>query len=264
MPKILVIEDDRVGRELAGLLLTRLGYSVALADCGRAGLAAARSRGFDLLLADLNLGDLTALDVMRALRQEGIRVPTVVLTGFGTIDTAVEAMKLGAVDYLEKPIDDEALEHLVRSTLQMSGAMPLLESEHYASTMWADAVAALSRHTSDVKNFAEWGRALGMSTSTIRRLCRAAKISPRASLVLGRLLRAVVKSAHQPWIPAERLRVSDPRTLARMLRAGGLPADAPAVSVDELLQRQTLVTNTTALVILRERVERMCDGGTVR
>jgi DNA-binding response OmpR family regulator len=258
VPRILVIDDDPPTRRMAVLLMARLGYPVSTADCGRAALDAVRVRAFDLVLADLNLGDLTALDLLRAFRGMGLRVPVVVLTGFGSIGTAVEAMKLGASDYLEKPLDGDVLEHVLRSTLQTSGAVPLIESASYASAMWADAVMSLTRSSIDVKNFDEWGRVLGMSASSVRRVCRAACQSPRASLTLARLLRAVVCSLYQPWRPAERLRVSDPRTLARMLNAGGLPTAGNAITVDEFLTRQRLVSHELGLQMLRSRVDQMC------
>ncbi|HEX9100967.1 MAG TPA: response regulator, partial [Polyangia bacterium] len=106
---MLVVEDDRPLRRLLAAELSERGYAVT--DVG--GVAEARAaidrRPFDLVLTDLALAHLSGLEVLAHARDEQPGVPVVFLTGRGTIDDAVRAMKLGAFDFLQKPLDSERL-----------------------------------------------------------------------------------------------------------------------------------------------------------
>jgi DNA-binding NtrC family response regulator len=106
---VLVVEDDAPLRRLLAAELAECGYAVtdvATIDQAR---AAIDRRPFDLVLTDLALAEGSGLDVLAHARQEQPGVPVVFLTGRGTIDDAVRAMKLGAFDFLQKPLDSERL-----------------------------------------------------------------------------------------------------------------------------------------------------------
>jgi hypothetical protein len=106
----------------------------------------------------------------------------------------------------------------------------------------------------DVRTIAEWGRAVGVSAGALREWCQVARVSPRRTLLLARLLRAVAHSTNRPWRPEQRLDIVDRRTLRRLLVAGGLPLEAERVTVGDLLTGQTLVTDPYALIALRRVV----------
>ncbi len=115
--RVLIVEDRESLRRMLERALAGEGYEVAAAATGGDGVRAARERPFDLVLTDLKLPDLSGLEVLAASRAAQPRVPVVVLTGYGTVAAAVEAMKLGAYDFLEKPVELDDLLRLVEGAI---------------------------------------------------------------------------------------------------------------------------------------------------
>jgi DNA-binding NtrC family response regulator len=115
--RILIVEDRDSLRRMLELALGQEGYQVESAADGQAGIRLVRERPFDFVLTDLKLPDVSGLDVLGASREAQPRVPVVVLTGYGTVGTAVEAMKLGAYDFLEKPLEIDDLSRLIERAL---------------------------------------------------------------------------------------------------------------------------------------------------
>jgi DNA-binding NtrC family response regulator len=111
--RILLVEDRDSLRRLLARALADDGYEVAAAATGGDAIRLLGERPFDLVLTDLKLPDLSGLEVLAASRQSQPRVPVVVLTGYGSVGAAVEAMKLGAHDFLEKPLELPDLARLV-------------------------------------------------------------------------------------------------------------------------------------------------------
>ncbi len=129
---ILVIDDDRlVGEAIMHALSERYERVVHLSDPQRA-LEDFESIAPDAVLLDIYLGKYNGIDLLEHLRREGIRVPVIVMTGFGDIKTAVRAMKAGADEFIAKPVDLEQLEVVVERVLQndaMRRQVGLLEEE---------------------------------------------------------------------------------------------------------------------------------------
>jgi len=116
---ILVADDERNMREALSLTLSRLGFQVRLADDGQEALAKLRSsETFRMMVTDVNMPRVNGMDVLRESQRVRPDMPVIVITGFGTIQNAVEAMKLGAVDYIVKPFTADALEAAVAKHLQ--------------------------------------------------------------------------------------------------------------------------------------------------
>lgn len=104
MPDILVIDDEENLRISMQLALRRAGHTCRVEETGEAGMAAAQARLPDLIFIDVNLPDTDGLKLLSELRGKGIDTPVIVITGFGTIASAVAAMQQGAVDYIQKPL----------------------------------------------------------------------------------------------------------------------------------------------------------------
>ena len=102
---ILVVDDEPAQRELLGGFLAKRGWSVELSAGGAEALAILRRTSIDLVLADYRMPDLSGIDLLKASKQLNPEVPVVLITAYGSIDSAVEAMKAGAYDYLAKPIE---------------------------------------------------------------------------------------------------------------------------------------------------------------
>jgi two-component system response regulator HydG len=115
---ILIVDDDRNHAEGIADVLEQVGYSADIETSGRAGLEALRKRQYDLVLTDLVMSDAGGLEILRQAQEINPFVAVIVFTGYGTIETAVEALKRGAVDYLVKPLDIEALRIRVEKALE--------------------------------------------------------------------------------------------------------------------------------------------------
>ncbi len=117
-PRILLVDDDRTFRLSTAELLRQEGYQVVLAADGSEAAAALESEPIDLLLLDLRMPGLDGLKVVEALRALGRSVPVLMISGFGTVESAVEALHLGADDFLTKPVDPDVLSAHVAELLE--------------------------------------------------------------------------------------------------------------------------------------------------
>ncbi len=116
--KILVVDDDAaITRSMRRILETE-GYKVDSADTGEKGLRLALEASYDLVLLDLRLGSLDGLEVLRQLREKKPEQLVIMVTGFANVATAVEAMKRGAYDYIQKPFNIDELRLAVQKALQ--------------------------------------------------------------------------------------------------------------------------------------------------
>ena len=107
--RILVIDDEADIREGLELLLTSEGYGVELAQNGTEGLQKMETRGYDLVLLDLMMPDISGMDVLEEARKRDHETPIFMITAYGSVEAAVQALKLGANDYFSKPWDNEKL-----------------------------------------------------------------------------------------------------------------------------------------------------------
>jgi len=115
--RILVVDDERVIREILAEFLALEGFSVHTVEDGEKALTELRLRPYDLLITDLKMPRLSGLQLLERVEQERLGVLTVLMTGFGTVETAIEAMKKGAYDYLLKPFKVEEVIHVVQRAL---------------------------------------------------------------------------------------------------------------------------------------------------
>ena len=106
---ILVVEDGKSQRKMLREFLGKEGFSVADAKDGPSAIALVKERHFDLVLLDYKMPGMTGMEVLKAVKSINADIDVVITTAYGTIETAVEAMKAGALDYLTKPIDFEEL-----------------------------------------------------------------------------------------------------------------------------------------------------------
>jgi DNA-binding NtrC family response regulator len=116
--RILFIDDDRAGREVALFNLRKAGYSVEAASDGAEGLAAFSPEKFDLVITDLKMPGIWGIEVRRRIRKASTDIPVLVITAFGNVETAVEAMKEGAHDFIGKPFHREQLLLAVEKALE--------------------------------------------------------------------------------------------------------------------------------------------------
>jgi DNA-binding NtrC family response regulator len=118
-PKILVVDDDKIVLRAAQEILTREGYQVVAIDEAVEGLAAVKDPSIDLAILDIKMPNLSGMDLLKAFKQSRPDVEVIMMTAFATVETAVEAVKGGAYDYLTKPFESiDVLSLSVRRALE--------------------------------------------------------------------------------------------------------------------------------------------------
>ena len=123
MPSLLVIDDKASILQAFRRAFRDPGITLYTASSGAEGLQVVTRHRPDVVILDIYLPDLSGLEVFRRIRQQNARIPVILITGHGTTETAIEAMKLGAFDYLLKPLDVEQLQGLVERAFTISRLM---------------------------------------------------------------------------------------------------------------------------------------------
>jgi len=118
--RILLIDDDDSLRRVTEYNLTAAGFEVITASSGRQGLALFADQDPDLVVTDVALGDLNGLEVLDSIKKSAPEIPVIVITAYGTIDLAVQAMGQGAFNFITKPFDRETLRLSCRKALELT------------------------------------------------------------------------------------------------------------------------------------------------
>ena len=122
---ILVVDDEISMREFLEMLLSKEGYAVTLAKNGKQAVTQIQRKAYDLVLTDIRLGDITGLDVLRAVKKANPGTVVIMISAYSTTEIAVEAMNEGAYDFVPKPFDNNEL----RQTIAKALALKTLEHE---------------------------------------------------------------------------------------------------------------------------------------
>ena len=115
--RILVVDDERVIRDILCEFLALEGYSVHSAEDGNAAIAELRIRPYDIVISDLKMPRVSGIELLEKITEGKINVLTIIMTGFGTVETAIEAMKKGAYDYVLKPFKVEEVVRIIQRGL---------------------------------------------------------------------------------------------------------------------------------------------------
>ncbi len=132
MPKILVVDDQRNMRTTLSMMLRGAGYDVEESGDGTEACDRVLAETFDLVLTDLKMGARDGIDVLRHVKHESPLTEVIVMTAYGTIESAVEAMRIGAYDYIQKPFTEEELLVKVQKAVekrQLAGEMVAMAAE---------------------------------------------------------------------------------------------------------------------------------------
>ena len=117
MARVLIVDDDAVSCQLLAEVLQGEGVQVSWETDPAAALALARRERLDLAILDMRMPQMNGLALMQALRADSPALPVMIMTGFGSMDSAVEALNLGAIDYVSKPMNVEEIRAAVRRAL---------------------------------------------------------------------------------------------------------------------------------------------------
>jgi two-component system response regulator FixJ len=167
--KVYVIDDDEAMRDSLNFLLDSTGFDVVLFESAQIFLDALPDLAFGCVLSDVRMPGIDGIELLKRMKARNSPLPIVIMTGHGDIPLAVEAMKLGAVDFLEKPFDDDRLVAMIETAIRR--AEPAAKSEALTQDLVAR-VATLSPRERQVMD----GLIAGLSNKLI---ARDYDISPR-------------------------------------------------------------------------------------
>ena len=166
---VYVIDDDEAMRDSLSFLLDSSGYSVTLFDDAQRFLDALPGLTFGCVLSDVRMPGIDGIELLKLMKTQHSPFPILIMTGHGDVPLAVEAMKLGAVDFLEKPFEDDRLITMIESAIRQ--AEPVAKNEAMSQDI-AGRVASLSPRERQVME----GLVAGLSNKLI---AREYDISPR-------------------------------------------------------------------------------------
>jgi two-component system response regulator FixJ len=187
-----VIDDDEAVRQSLAFLLRANEIEVQTYDSGTAFLGVAPQLKSGCIITDVRMPEISGIELLRRLKELKIFLPVIVITGHGDVPLAVEAMKFGAADFLEKPFDDEILLSAVRAALNRQDSDSKRQAERAAID---DRLAALSNREREVLEGLVAGRAnkqiafdLGISPRTVE-IYRANLMTKMQAASLSELVR---------------------------------------------------------------------------
>ena len=118
MPNLLIVDDENGYREVLSAVFAAEGYGVATAENGRAAVEHLNAQPVDVIISDVRMPDMDGIELLKKVRSIDADIGMILMTAFGTIDTAREAFKLGADDFIQKPFNNEELKLIVRRSLE--------------------------------------------------------------------------------------------------------------------------------------------------
>jgi len=190
-PVVHVIDDDEAMRESLGFLLDTAGLSARTYESATDFLDRADGLAAGCIVTDVRMPEMSGLDLVQRLKERGVGLPVVVITGHGDVPLAVQAMKAGVVDFLEKPFDDEALLTAIRSAL----TGPAIDGGNEDARRFEALIASLSPREHEVLMGVVAGKAnkvialdLGISPRTVE-VYRANVMTKTGAASLSELVR---------------------------------------------------------------------------
>ncbi len=198
--RVLIVDDEPLVTRSCKRILTEAGYKVDTSESGREGVDRALEGNFDLVVTDLKMPDFDGMELVRTLRNRRPGTAVVVITGYGTVRSAVEATKMGVAEYIEKPFTPEQI------TEAANRALPA-EQEERTIRVEAGLVKEVLRRASRDQSF---GRALLMEGSRVL-----------SGYALSSQAKAAIASGDIAWIEREcgELSVEERTWLRRRLEA---------------------------------------------
>ncbi len=142
MAQVLIIDDNETMREGLGATVRRMGHQAMVAGSGAEGLTLFRKHGADFVITDLKMDGTGGLDIVKTVHEIDPECPTMIVTAYGTVETAVEAMRVGAFDFLQKPFAPEVVRLKVERALELRGERRARErAEAESAALREDAAA---------------------------------------------------------------------------------------------------------------------------
>jgi len=151
--RILVVEDNESLRIGVRLALEEKGYAVQEAANGEEAVRKLETEPFAVVITDIRLGDLSGVDILKKAKDVNSQIEVILMTAYATVDTAVQALRLGAFDYIQKPFETEQLLHRVKTALKMGrmrGELEFYQRAEYRNALEDGALVAESRGMKEI------------------------------------------------------------------------------------------------------------------
>ncbi len=151
--RILIVEDNETLRAGIRVSLEESGYAVQEAATGEEAVRKLETELCHVVVTDIRLGDLTGVDILKKAKEVNSEIEVILMTAYATVETAVQALRLGAFDYIQKPFELEHLKHRVRTALKMErmrGELEVLQKAEYRNALEEGALVAESRGMKDI------------------------------------------------------------------------------------------------------------------
>lgn len=126
---LLIVEDEPELQKLIAMGLDSLGVKIYFANNGKEALKVIKNNTIDAILSDIKMPQMTGIELLKHIRSSDMEIPFVILTGHGDKASAVEALRLGALDFLDKPFEEEALVSVMSKAVELGFQSRLLEKE---------------------------------------------------------------------------------------------------------------------------------------
>jgi FixJ family two-component response regulator len=185
---ILVIDPDVATSKLVSDTMARAGHRTRTAVDGTTAIKIAIATAPQLIICELLLPDVSGTDVLRGLRNYNVAAPLIMMSGAPSVRHVTEAMKRGAVEFLEKPVDVAVIQRAVDEALHIrrDGDYSAPVADRHSAQHWADVIIRAVQCTRDPRTLEAWARTAGVSVGAIRARCHIAGIAPKRSLNFAR------------------------------------------------------------------------------
>jgi two-component system response regulator HydG len=150
---ILIVEDNETLRAGIRVSLEESGYGIQEADTGEEAIHKLETESFHVVVSDIKLGDMTGVDILKKAKEVNAGTEVILMTAYATIETAIQALRLGAFDYIQKPFELEHLKHRVRTALKMGkmrGELEIYQRAEYQNALEGGGLVAESRGMRDI------------------------------------------------------------------------------------------------------------------
>jgi DNA-binding NtrC family response regulator len=150
---ILIVEDNETLRAGIRVSLEDSGYSIQEAATGEEAIHKLETDSFHVVVSDIKLGDLTGVDILKKAKEVNAGTEVILMTAYATVETAIQALRLGAFDYIQKPFELEHLKHRVRTALKMGkmrGELEVYQKASYQNALESGALVVESRGMKDI------------------------------------------------------------------------------------------------------------------
>jgi two-component system response regulator HydG len=151
--RVLIVEDNESLRAGIKVSLEESGFSVQDAASGEEAVQKLEAESFHVVVSDIRLGDLTGVDILKKAKEVNSGTEVILMTAYATVETAIQALRLGAFDYIQKPFEIEQLQHRVRTALKMGrmqGELEFYQRAEYRNALEEDSLVAESRGMKDI------------------------------------------------------------------------------------------------------------------